>query len=42
LLDWFSRQNPGTVKLSLIDAGRVILGQLAADQLAPLAGVYWE
>ncbi len=44
ILDWFSRQNPGGVKLSLICAGRhpgldhfVGLGELTADQLASLA-----
>lgn len=44
-LDWFSRQNLGSVKLSLICVGRyrgldhfVGLGQLTADQLASLAG----
>jgi len=44
LLDWFSRQNLGSVKLSLICVGRypgmdhfVGLGQLTADRLASLA-----
>jgi hypothetical protein len=44
VLDWFSRQNLGGVKLSLICVGRypgmdqfVGLGQLTADQLASLA-----
>ena len=44
VLDWFSRQNPGAVKLSLICVGRypgidhfVGLGELTADQLASLA-----
>ena len=38
VLDWFSRQNLGGVKLSLICAGHfVALGALAADQLASLA-----
>jgi RNA polymerase sigma factor (sigma-70 family) len=44
VLDWFSRQNLGAVKLSLICVGRypgldnfVGLGQLTADQLASLA-----
>jgi Domain of unknown function (DUF1835) len=37
VLDWFSRQSLGVVKLSLIDVGRVILGELTADQLASLA-----
>jgi hypothetical protein len=44
VLDWFSRQNLGRVKLSLICVGRypgmahfVGLGQLTADQLASLA-----
>lgn len=45
VLDWFSRQNLGGVKLSLICAGRYPgkdrfagLGELTADQLASLAG----
>jgi RNA polymerase sigma factor (sigma-70 family) len=44
VLDWFSRQNLGSVKLSLICVGRypgqdhfVGLGELTADQLASLA-----
>lgn len=44
VLDWFSRQNPAAVKLSLICVGRypglhrfVGLGELTADQLTSLA-----
>jgi hypothetical protein len=36
-LDWFRRQSPEEHKLSIVFAGRAILGSLTADQLAALA-----